>query len=157
MRTRKHAVVLYIFSLLSLVDGEQGLSLFFAAIASYLLYKWWKHPKRQLLVELKKDSRRFHVEIPTSYPLQLAFFKIYSKFLRLSTQYPALQATYRELIDSMWAKLSQKSTPKEWADVINAVDRSWPTPVDLKDMLKTSLDKVSSETSLWNEAMAKSR
>jgi hypothetical protein len=157
MRTRKHAIVSYLFSLLSLIDGEVGMSLFFGSIASYLLYKWWNHPKRQLLTELKKDSQRFQVTVPESYPLQLEFFKIYSKFLRLSTQYPALQSTYRELIDSMWSKLSQKSSPKEWREVINSIDKAWPSPVELKDMLKTSLDKVSSETNLWNEAMAKTR
>ena len=157
MRTRKHAVVLFVFSFLSLIDGEIGLSLFFGAIGSYLLYKWWKHPKRQLITELKRDSQRFQIEIPKSYPLQLEFYKIYSKFLRLSTQYPALKSTYRELIDSMWTKLSQKSSPQEWRDIINNIDKAWPTPVELKDMVKTSLDKVSSETALWNEAMAKSK
>ena len=155
MRSRKHAVISYIFSLLMFIDGENQGGLFLLALGSYFLYRWWNHPQRRLLDRINLDSKKFSIKVPTSYPLHLDFLKFYSKYLRLSTQYPALKNTYRELVDSMWLKLSEESTSKKWREIIKQTDSGWPSPIDVKSLLNKSLAKVSAETKLMNEAMAK--
>jgi hypothetical protein len=55
----------------------------------------------------------------------------------------------------MWLKLSEESSAKEWRKIIKSTDSSWPSPIDVKSLLNKSLSKVSTETRLMNEAMAK--
>ncbi len=157
MRSKKHAIFALILSIFMFGNAEVELGVFFGLISSLYFYRWWNHPQRQLLSALKNDSQKFNVLVPSSYPLHLEFLKFYSKFLRLSTQYPALKNTYRELVDSMWLRLSQESSAKEWKEIISQTDKKWPSPIDVKNILNKSLSKVNIETKIMNEAMAKSR
>lgn len=157
MRSKKHAFFSSIFSIPFLVEGELIPAGILLSYAVYSFYKYWNHPQRILLSEISEDSKKFNIKVPSSYPLHLDFLKFYSKYLRLSTQYPALKNTYRELVESMWLKLSEEESTKEWRRIISNTDKSWPSPIDVKNLLSKSLSKVSAETKLMNAAMAKAK
>jgi hypothetical protein len=155
MRSQKHSVIAILFSIPFFIEGEFFPAILLLGFAGYSFYRYWSHPERKLLEKINIDSKKFNIRVPSSYPLHLDFLKFYSKYLRLSTQYPALKNTYKELVDSMWLKLSEESSVKGWRSIIKSTDKSWPTPIDVKYLLQKSLNKVSTETRLMNEAMAK--
>ena len=157
MRSKKHSFLLGAIAITMIFSKDFQGAFFFASLSGIFYYKWWNHPQRKLLEELNNDSKKFNVNLPSSYPLHQEFLKLYSKYLRLSLQYPALKNTYRELVDSMWLKLSQESNIKKMKEIIRQTDKQWPSPIDVKNLLNKSLAKVSVETKLMNEAMAKSR
>jgi hypothetical protein len=156
MRSKKHGIILIIISSLFFYNKDVYSGLFLVTLGAALLYKWWKHPLRALEQEIKGDAQKFNIKIPTSYPLHMEFINFYSKYLRLSTQFPALKTTYTELVESMWLRLSSESDSRSWRNIIRKTDENWPVPLELKNLLETKLNKVSKETRYWEEAMANS-
>lgn len=156
MRSRKHGIIAIIFSIPFFMEQELTPGLFLAGLGIFLLYKWWKHPLREIETEIKHDSEKFKTIIPVSYPLHMEFVKFYSKYLRLSVQFPALKTTYKELVESMWLRLSTESDASVWKKIIRATDEKWPVPVDVHSILESKLKKVTQETKFMQEAMEKS-
>ena len=155
MRSKKHAIITTFFSGLFLYEGEFFPALALAVISGYLFYKWWNHPLRVLENEIQKDAQTFKISVPTSYPLHMEMIKFYSKYLRLSTQFPALKETYKELVQSMWLTLANEKSAKDWKETIRKTDKSWPVPIDVKNLLSQKLAKVTKETKYLEDAMVK--
>lgn len=157
MRSKKHAILAALFSIPIFIEKEFLLGLIILSFAIWSFYKYINHPQRLLLLEIDQDKKKFNITIPRSYPLHLDFLKIYSKYLRLSTQYPTLKNTYKELIESMWLKLSEHNSVKSWREIIQKTDQAWPSPIDVKSLLNKNLNKVSAETQMLNRAMVKAK
>ena len=87
----------------------------------------------------------------------MEFVSFYSKYLSLSTQFPALKATYKELVDSMWLRLSSETDVKSWKNIIRTTDKNWPVPLEIKGLLESKLKSVTKETKCWEEAMVNSK
>lgn len=152
MRNKKHGIIIMIFSILLLANAEIKAGLFFMLISAYLLYRWWQNPRRVLESEINKDAQTFNIQIPRSYPLHLSLIKIYSKYLRLKTQFPALKETYQEIIEAMWKQLGTLAHPKEWILAVDSIDSRWPIPIEMKTVVSSKLQQVQKETQQWEDA-----
>ena len=157
MRSKKHGIILMMISLLFINEDKIFPGLFLLGLGAFLLYKWWNHPLRVLENEIKSDADKFKIRVPTSYPLHMEFVNFYSKYLSLSTQFPALKATYKELVDSMWLRLSSETDVKSWKNIIRTTDKNWPVPLEIKGLLESKLKSVTKETKCWEEAMVNSK
>lgn len=155
MRSKKHGIILILFSLFFFAENELGGGLFLLALGTFLLYKWWKHPRRVLESEIEKDAALFNVKVPRSYPLHLSLVKVYSKYLRLNSQFPTLKETYKDIIEHMWKELALLGSPKEWKAAVENVDTNWPIPVDMKVILDGKLNYLKSENKRWEDATLK--
>lgn len=152
MRNKKHGILLLIFSALLLSDGEIQPGIFFATIGLFLIYKWWKNPRRLLEKEIQSDANLFNIKIPKSNSLNLAMLKIYSKYLRLRSQFPALKETYRDIIESMWKQLATLDSSNQWKIAVETVDKNWPAPIDMKEIMGQKIEKLKKETKQWENA-----
>lgn len=152
MRTKKHGIILIIFSGFFFAEKELMGGVILLTLGSYFLYKWWKNPRRVLESEIEKDAELFDIQIPRSYPLHLSLVKVYSKYLRLKAQFPALKETYVEIIEAMWKQLATLSTPKEWKIAVENIDTNWPIPIDMKSVVSNKLGKLKQETKHWENA-----
>lgn len=152
MRSKRHGIILIIFSAFFFAENELMGGAILSILGSYLLYKWWKNPRRILESEIEKDAEIFNIRVPRSYPLHLSLIKVYSKYLRLKSQFPALKETYREIIETMWKQLSTLSEPKEWKLAVENIDKNWPVPIDMKSVVSNKLNRLKEDTKHWEDA-----
>lgn len=152
MRRKKHGIILLIFSAFFYAENELQGGLILSILGLYLLYKWWKDPRRILENQIEKDAELFSTKIPRSYPLHLSLIKVYSKYLRLKSQFPALKETYRETIEAMWKHLATLNNPKEWRIAVENIDTNWPIPIDMRNVVSNKLDKLKTDTKHWENA-----
>lgn len=142
MRSKRQGIILILLSIPFIYLQNFYAGLFLSLFGFFLLYKWWENPIRVLEDQIKIDAQKYKVQIPISYPLHLEFLKIYTKYLRLKTQFPNLKNTYIELVDSMWLKLSLETNPQNWKKILRSTDENWPTPLDLNGLLQSNLNKA---------------
>ena len=152
MRSKKHGIILIIFSGFFFAENEMMGGLILSVLGSSFLYKWWKNPRRVLESAIEKDAQLFDIKVPRSYPLHLSLVKVYSKYLRLKGQFPALKETYREIIEAMWKQLATLNSPKEWKVAVENIDTNWPIPIDMRNVVSNKLGKLKKETKHWEDA-----
>jgi hypothetical protein len=152
MRSKKHGIILLLFSGLFIMDGELSGGTFLGALGLYFLYKWWSNPRRQLEQKIDNDAKLFNIKVPRSYPLHMTLIKVYSKYLRLKAQFPALKETYTDIIETMWKHLATLNTPQEWKVAVENVDANWPIPIDMKEVMSQKMSKLQKETKQWENA-----
>lgn len=131
MKSRKHGIVLIVISLFFIFSGEVIPGIFLVSFGSFLLYKWINDPIRALENKIQIDAKKFMVRIPTSYPLYMEFISFYSQYIKRVNQFPALKETYKELVESMWIRLSTESDIKSWKEIIRKTNEKWPVPIKL--------------------------
>jgi len=153
MRNKKHGIIALFISIYFFSIGASYIGFVLASIGILLLNKWRTNPLRQLEAAINNDAKRFHAQVPTSYPLKMDLVRFYSKYSRLSVLYPALKTTYNDLLESMWKNLATAKDKNTWKKIIDLTDKNWPEPVELQELLKQKLNTVRKETKLWEEAI----
>jgi hypothetical protein len=159
MKTERNQGLLY------LVLGSMFLYLHFNIIGMGFLFfsflnmkRYYGHPFRNTLDQIKKDSLEYGAVIPDEESIQKRLISVYLNFEKVTKNYPLVNNEVREIIKSFWMQVSYNIDKNTWDQSLFKLESLRILPsVENSNHLDASLNRLRDSFKFLEEAQIESR
>ena len=129
----------------------------FLMLSFFKLKKFFKHPFRRIIGNIKHDADQVNVVIPENEDIQERLINLYIKFDRVAKTYPMMSEEIKDIKKNFWNQLAFNFDLKAWEDSLYKLEglRIFPT-IENSNQLDLSLNRLKNSFEFLKEAQLES-